>query len=305
MQPDHFIGIDIGGGSTKIGLVDANGSILARHRIPVVSGENFDQILATYCATIDTLLREAGIAQLGGIGIGFPGHILPDLGTGANSNVPALDGWPIAETLAKCFGCKARMVNDADAGAIAEYRFGGGRAVGRLLLVTVGTGIGVSLVVDGAPLIAGKGSLGDAGHIILVPDHPTRCRQGCLGCLESVASGEAIEVKAASLFPKADEGTATATLVRAAISGQPEAATLIADAGRWIGMAAGTWCNIFAPDRILIGGGISAVGESLVAAIREEANRRAMPYNVQHADFALAELGNDAGIIGAAAVVMF
>jgi glucokinase len=305
MTQDHFIGLDIGGGSTKVGLVTADGTILARRRIPVVTGESFDQILASYSASIETLLREAGIAQPGGIGIGFPGHILPDFATGANSNVPALDEGPIAETLAKRFDCKARMVNDADAGAIAEYRFGGGRGVGRLLLVTVGTGIGVSLVLDGAPLIAGKGSLGDAGHIILVPDHPTRCRQGCLGCLESVASGEAIEVRAASLFPKADEGTATATLVRAAIAGHSKAAALIAEAGRWIGMAAGTWCNIFAPDRILIGGGISAVGESLVTAIRTEANRRAMPYNVQHTDFALAELGNDAGMIGAAAVVMF
>jgi glucokinase len=301
----HFIGLDIGGGSAKIGLVNANGTILAHRRIPVAEAESFEHILAAYGSAIEALLREAGTAQPGGIGIGFPGHTLPGFATGANSNVPALDGKPIAETLAHLFGCKARLVNDADAGAIAEYRFGGGRGVRRLLLVTVGTGIGVSLVVDGTPLNVANGTLGDAGHIVLVADNPVRCRQGCLGCLESVASGAAIEVKALRLFPKAAEGTATASLVHAAIAGQPDAAMLIAEAGRWIGMAAASWCNIFAPDRVLIGGGISAVGESLVVAIRAEALRRTMPYNIRHTDFALAELGNDAGIIGAAAVVMF
>lgn len=292
MQDRIFIGLDIGGGSTKIGVVDAAGKILACDRIPVVDGEGFDQILTAYIRSIEALL---GGAKPSGIGIGFPGHILPDLATGANGNVPALDGKPIAETLSRHFGCEARLVNDADAGALAESRFGAGRGVGRLMLITVGTGIGVSLVVGGLPFSAANGTLGDAGHVVLVADNPVRCRQGCLGCLESVASGEALEVK----FPDG-----TAALVRAAIAGQPEALALIAEAGRWIGMAAATWCNIFAPDRILIGGGISAVGAPLVAAIRDEAHRRTMPYNLRHTEFALAGLGNDAGIIGAAAVVM-
>lgn len=196
------------------------------------------------------------------------------------------------------------MVNDADAGAIGEYRFGAGRGVQRLLLVTVGTGIGVSLIVGGIPHNAANGTLRDAGHIVLVADNPVHCRQGCLGCLESVASGEAIEITARHLFPMAAAGTATATLVRAAIAGQPDATALIAEAGRWIGMAAASWCNIFAPDRILIGGGISAVGDSLVTAIRHEALRRTMPYNIRQTTFARAALGNDAGIIGAAAMVM-
>jgi glucokinase len=301
MPQDLFIGLDIGGGSAKIGVVDAAGTILAQDRIPVVEAEAFDQILDAYIASIHRLL---GGAAPKAIGIGFPGHILPDLATGANGNVPALDGKPIAETLARRFGCKARLVNDADAGALAEARFGAGKGVHRLMLITVGTGIGVSLVVDGMPFSAANGTLGDAGHVILVSENPTRCRQGCLGCLESVASGAAIEVRARILFPKAAEGTATASLVRSAIAGQAEPLSIITEAGRWIGMAAATWCNIFAPDRILIGGGISAVGDSLVAAIRDEARRRAMPYNIRHTDFALAGLGNDAGVIGAAAAVM-
>lgn len=305
MTEKLFIGLDIGGGSTKIGLVNSDGAILARHRIPVINGEDAPQILNSYGSAIETLLRDANVAQLGGIGIGFPGHILPDFATGANSNVPALDGKPIADILARRFGCPSRLINDADAGAIAEYHFGAGRGVDRLLLVTVGTGIGVSLVVGGAPFNAANGALGDAGHIVLVPENPVRCRQGCLGCLESVASGEAIEIQARKLYCDAPEGSGTATLVRNAIAGQPEATVLIKEAGRWIGMAAATWCNIFSPTRILIGGGISAVGESLVDAIRADAYRRAMPCNVQNTTFALAQLGNDAGIIGAASVVMF
>jgi glucokinase len=299
-----FIGLDIGGGSAKIGLVNCDGAILARHHIPVRRGDDALQILNSYGSAIETLMRDSNIAQLGGIGIGFPGHILQDFATGANSNVPALDGEPVADILAGRFGCPARMANDADAGAMAEYRFGAGRGADRLLLVTVGTGIGVALIVGGAPFNAANGALGDAGHILLVPENPVRCRQGCLGCLESVASGAAIEIKARKLYCDAPEGSATAMLVRNAIAEQPEAAALIADAGKWIGMAAATWCNIFAPDRVLIGGGISAVGESLVDAIRVEACRRAMPCNIKDTKFALAQLGNDAGMIGAASVVM-
>lgn len=301
MPGTRYIGLDIGGGSTKIGLVGADGSIVARQRIPVVAGQSADQILSAYGAAVDGLLRGARPA---GIGIGFPGHIRPGHQIGANSNVPALDGVPVAATLARRFGCPARMVNDADAGAMAEARFGGGRGAGRLLMVTVGTGIGVSLVVQGRPLDAANGALGDAGHVVLVPDQPHRCRQGCLGCLESVASGAAIETIAAEIYPEAAQGAATAHLVRAAIAGAPEAMARIAEAGRWIGMAAANWCNIFAPDRVLIGGGISAVGHGLVAAIADEARRRAMPCNIRSTEFALAELGNDAGIIGAAAAVM-
>jgi glucokinase len=138
-----------------------------------------------------------------------------------------------------------------------------------------------------------------------VPENPVRCRQGCLGCLESVASGEAIEIKARKLYCDAPEGTGTATLVRNAIARQPEAEALIAESGKWIGMAAASWCNIFAPAKVLIGGGISAAGESLVDAIRVEACRRAMLCNIKNTKFALAQLGNDAGMIGAASVVMF
>ena len=305
MTDKLFIGLDIGGGSTKVGLVDSDGAILARNRIPVTLGEDADQILNSYGSAIETLMRDANVTQLGGIGVGFPGHIMPDFSSGANSNVPALDGAPIADILARRFGCPARLVNDADAAAIAEYRYGGGRGADRLLLITVGTGIGVSLIVDGAPFNAANGVLGDAGHVLLVAENPVRCRQGCLGCLESVASGAAIEIKARKLYCDAPEGDGTARLIRNAIAGQPEALAIVAEAGKWIGMAAATWCNIFAPDRVLIGGGVSAVGESLVDAIRAEACRRAMPCNIQDTTFALAQLGNDAGIIGAAAVVMF
>lgn len=304
MTAAHYIGVDIGGGSTKIGLVDASGAILARQRIPAREGQGADRILDAYGTAVDILLHEARIARLGGVGIGFPGHIQADFTTGMNSNVPALDGMPLADILSDRFGCPARLVNDADAGALAEHRFGAGRGVGRLLMLTVGTGIGVSLVVDGLPFDAGNCCLGDAGHIVLVSENPVRCRQGCLGCLESVASGAAIELKAREIYPGAAGGSATAALVRAATAGRPEALAMIAEAGRWIGMAAATWCNIFAPHHVLIGGGLSAAGQSLVGAIRDEARRRAMPYNITNTEFTLAELGNDAGIIGAAAVVM-
>lgn len=303
------IGVDIGGGSTKLGLVTHRGSIIARRRLSYGAGATGEEIVASYADAAEAMMREHPAARLCGIGVGFPGHIAPDHGSGTNGNVRALNGMPIAAKLAARFGCPVRLVNDADAGAVAEYHLGAGRGAGRgaerLLLITLGTGIGVGFAVGGVPVDTANGCLGDAGHMIVVKGDPVRCRQGCLGCLESVASGAAIEAQARSSRRWAGYGNATAALIRDALAGDPAATRIITEAGRWIGMAAASWCNLFAPKMVLIGGGLSAAGSVLINAVRDEALGCAMPCNVAGTVFAPAGLGNDAGIIGAAAAVQF
>ncbi|BCH08399.1 glucokinase [Mesorhizobium sp. 131-3-5] len=301
MTEKLVIGLDIGGGSTKLGLVSPGGTIVARRRLTYAKAATGDKILSDYASAIDDLMRGQKVERLAGIGIGYPGHILPDHISGDDSNVLALDGMPIAEILKRRFQCPVGLMNDADAGAIAEYRFGAGRGVDRLLMVTVGTGIGLAFLADGVPTNTANGCLGDAGHVIVVRDNPVRCRKGCLGCLESVASGQAIERHARRLRSDHKATSATAALVRDALGGNASALGIIAEAGNWIGMAAASWCNIFAPTTLLIGGGISAAGAVLVDAILLETKRRGMPSNVENVRFGIAELGNDAGIIGAAA----
>lgn len=295
------MGVDIGGGSTKLGLVSPDGRIIARQRVTYAKAPTGEKILFDYANAIDDLMRGQKVERLAGIGIGYPGHILPDHVSGDDSNVLALDGMPIAAILKRRFQCPVRLINDADAGAIAEHRFGAGRDVDRLLMITVGTGIGLAFLVDGVPTSTANGCLGDAGHVIVVRDNAVRCRKGCLGCLESVASGEAIEAYARRVRPGHKATSATAALVRDTLDGNAQAIGIISEAGFWIGMAAASWCNIFAPRKVLVGGGISAAGGILVDAILAETKRRGMPSNVENTSFGIAELGNDAGIIGAAA----
>jgi glucokinase len=289
------IGIDIGGGSTKIGLVSSTGEIVDRARIVIDEADDARRIIDKYTKTIAEMIAANPSARPAGIGIGFPGRIHPDNMSGDLGNIPALDDMPLATRLGAAFSLPARMQNDAMAAGIAEAMFGHDKDAERLLLITVGTGIGVAFTVDGKPFVTSGGGLGDAGHIIVNHRDPERCRHGCLGCLESVASGDALNRQAAGKM------TNVSDIIRHARQGDEAAIKMLADAGGWIGRAAATWTHLFAPDVILVGGGLSAAGDLLLKPIEQEARRCGLEIYFKNVRFSLASLGNDAGMIGAAA----
>lgn len=309
------IGVDIGGGSTKIGLVSSAGAILDRARIVASTTDDADQIVRTYANAIKRLMARNPSAVPIGIGIGFPGAIHPGNMSGTFANVPALDDTPLAERIGAVFSLPARMENDGTAAGIAEAMFGKERDSPRQLLVTAGTGIGVAFTVDGKPFVTSYGCLGNAGHVIVDPEGAERCRQGCLGCLESVASADALNAMAAG-FVRTNPDSAIALhsaglgrkadasdIIFCARHGDGAAVSMLAEAGRWIGRATATWAHIFAPSIILLGGGLSAAGDLLLKPIEQEARRCGLALYLDHARFALASLGNDAGMIGAAAQI--
>lgn len=291
------IGLDIGGGSTKVGLIAQDGQLLDSGRVVLAAGADFAAILARY--------REA-IAGLGGeglpLGIAYPGHIDRARKVGLNSNVPALDDRPLAAELGA-----AALLNDADAAAVAEARQ---HSAGRMLMVTLGTGIGVSMIVGGRPLETAGGTLGDSGHLNIDPSGQHGCRQGCTGCLESVASAGALardatamavageSVALAAELQAVGEVSAAATCL-AALAGDPGALRLIGEKARWLGMGVATWRASFHPDLIVFGGGLSALGQPFIDQIRTHADARSLPFLSQNCPLTLARLGNDAGMIGA------
>lgn len=307
----HAIGIDIGGGSTKLGLVADTGEILARCTLAAVPGECGDEIVQSYATAVSGMVPE-GVAVCG-VGVGYPGPIHPGNLSGGVGNVPGLIDYPLALRLTAALGLPARLENDATAAALAEARFGAGSASKRLLMVTAGTGIGVAMIVDGQAMVTSGGCLGDAGHIILDGRSPLHCRLGCTGCLEALASAEALDAIAldhAVLRPGAavarralDEGAppTAATMIRCALEGDAEAQQMLAEAGRWIGCAVASWVHTFSPDTVVIGGGLVAAGKFLLAPVEAEARRCGLPSYMSKLRFAPAALGNDAGIIGAAA----
>lgn len=317
-MPDQgfAIGIDIGGGSTKIGLVSGKGEIVGRRRVVIAKAEDAEAIVERYAAAVRELAAAHPSGRLLGIGIGFPGRIHPDNMSGDLGNIPVLDDFPLAERIGALFSLPARMENDATAAGLAEAMFGKHNDARRLLLIAAGTGIGLALAVDGRPFITSGGGLGNAGQLIVNHHSPKRCRQGCLGCLESVASGDALNNEAAefargnpdSMIARRSAGlgrTADASdMIHCARAGDEAAIGMLAEAGRWLGRAAASWAHIFGPDVILLGGGLSAAGDLLLAPLEREARLYGLELYLKNVRFSLSSLGNDAGMIGAAAQIL-
>ena len=309
----HAIGIDIGGGSTKIGLVSEEGQIIDRCKVAPDPEGHGDVITDAIADGVDGLMRR-GIS-VSGIGVGYPGPIHPGNMSGGVGNVAGLNNYPLAQRLTELLGLPARLENDATAAALAEASFGAGRVAKRLLMVTAGTGIGVAMIVDGQAMVTSGGCLGDAGHIIVNGGSHLRCRLGCTGCLEAMASAEALDdlaVAEAAHYPlgaiarhAASFGTqpTAATIIHCALAGDTTAQAILAEAGRWIGRAVASWVHTFAPDVVVIGGGLGAAGTFLLAPLEAEARRCGLQDYFAGLPIVPATMGNDAGIIGAAAQI--
>ncbi|TGN57473.1 ROK family protein [Paracoccus liaowanqingii] len=304
MSNGAAIGLDIGGGSTKVGLISLDGQLLSSRRVVLADSAEFPTILDQYRAAISALGAEGLL-----VGISYPGHINRARGLGLNSNVPALDGHPLAASLAGTSG-PAALLNDADAAAIAEARHHPEGREGRMLMVTLGTGVGVSMIIGGRPLETAGGTLGDSGHVNVDPSARHRCRQGCTGCLESVASAEALGRQGtlmastgASPAMAAEAGVSgevsASAVCRAALAGDPGAQRLVAKMADWLSMAVASWRASFHPELIVFGGGLSVLGQPFIDQIRARADGRSLPFLSAHCRLTLARLGNDAGMIGA------
>jgi glucokinase len=245
----------------------------------------------------------------------MPGHINPGRRSATLTNVPILDRFPLADFLSQQFHLPVELDNDATLAALAEYHYGAGQPARRLLTVTVGSGLGVGLVVDGEAQRPVRGCIGDPGHIILVPDSPWRCALGCQGCLETVASSPAIEREASLLarqYPDSqlarlagpESMVTAAAVIESARTGDRLACQVIEQTGRWLGIGLTSWCYFFDPDLVLIGGGVSVAEELLLAPVRETIRARALSAYAGSVKVGLAQLGNEAGVIGAATLIL-
>jgi glucokinase len=313
----YAIGVDVGGGSAKLGVVSQGGDILFQHRLATPEADHAGRVAHGYAGAIQAVVeqcRGAGI-EPAGIGVGMPGHISPDRRSASLTNVPVLDGFPLADFLSQRFGLPVLLDNDATLAALAEYHYGGGQHARRLLAVTVGTGLGAGLVVGGQAQRPVRGCIGDPGHIIVAVDSPWRCSLGCRGCLETVASSQAIEREATALagqYPDSELArlasaggvVSTAGVIGAARAGDALASRVIRQAAHWLGIGLVSWCYFFDPDLVLIGGGVSVAEDLLLEPARETLRARALSAYAGSVQIGLARLGNDAGVIGAASLFL-
>lgn len=292
------IGIDIGGTSAKLGLVDPDGKVLARARVPTGRELPAEELV--------TRLADAVVGQLeghlaGGLGIAAPGMRRED-GEGVINvtNLPRIDGYPLRERVEWATGLRTVLDNDANAAAMGEARFGGGHGSSRLLVLTLGTGIGAGMVVDGQVHRVAWQGLGDPGHVVVQRNGPA-CGCGGHGCVEAIAAVPALQRRAAEAgVPHESFGD----VVAAARDGNRAALRVLEEGGAWIGMALATLVHVLGPDRILLGGGgLDAAEALLFDAIRASFFAHTQPFLAERLTLGRAALGNDAGLIGAAALV--
>jgi glucokinase len=289
------VGLDLGGTNIKCAVVaieddGAPPRVLATKSEPTRSEDGPEAVLARVAA-----LAQATAAPFGaphGVGLGLPGHFDAETGTGVI--LPNLAGdWvgrPIAGPVAELLGMPVLLINDARALTLAELRMGAGRGARTMVCVTLGTGVGGGVVVDGR-LHLGSGHAGEIGHTIVDPDGPL-CGCGNHGCLDRVAGAGAIAARA---------GRATVEeAIAAARGGDALARAALAHAAHAVGVALGSAAVLLWPDRIVVGGGVAEAGELLLAPLRREILTRARVCPTDAMTIVRAELGPAAGAIGAA-----
>jgi glucokinase len=308
----YAIGVDIGGTKIAAGVVDQDGRILARAR-RATEPDDAASIDRAVCDVYDELSRDF---EIGAIGVAAAGFVNSDRSTVLFAPNIAWRDYPLEANVRALLNRDVRVVveNDANAAGWAEFRFGAGRDVQDMLLLTVGTGLGGAIIVGGNLVRGAWGVAAEVGHMRVVPNgHYCGC--GNEGCWEQYASGSALVRDAqAALVTQPERATRLLGLAGKDISalegphvtdaarqGDPLAIELLAELGRWIGEGSASVAALLDPALIVIGGGVGAAGELVLGPARRayESSLSARGFRPL-AEFALADMGNEAGIVGAA-----
>lgn len=307
----YVFGVDIGGTTVKLGYFDMEGQLLDKWEIPTRKENQGSQILPDIAASIEKKIKEAGLAreEIVGVGVGAPGPVDQDGVIYKAANL----GWSvfsIKETLENILKLPVMAGNDANVAALGEMWKGGGQGYRDLVVVTLGTGVGGGIIVNGRMLTGSTGAGGEIGHIHVEDNETDTCGCGNQGCLEQYASATGITRLAKRKLEKTDRATVlrTTTLsaksVFDAVKAKDAVAMEIAEEfGRYLGEGLAAIACVTNPEAFVIGGGVSKAGEILMDYIRPYYEKKVF-HASREVKFELATLGNDAGIYGAAKLVL-
>lgn len=307
----YCFGVDIGGTTVKMGLFQEDGTVLDKWEIKTKIENRGSAILPDVAQSISEKLSEHEIekADVVGIGVGVPAPVINNGVVKQTTNL----NWEykdVRQELEELTGIKVKVGNDANVAALGEMWRGGGQGNQNMVMVTLGTGVGGGIIINGQILIGTNGAGGEIGHIVMEPNERERCGCGKTGCLEQYASATGI-VRLARRKLEKFEGdtvlkaeTVTAKDVFDAVKEGDKAAIEIAEEfGRYLGHGLATVSALVDPSIYVIGGGVSKAGEILFDYIKGPYMEKAF-YANKEVKFALAQLGNDAGIYGAAKLVL-
>lgn len=308
----YAFGVDVGGTTVKLGLFDVQGSLLDKWEIPTVTENHGEAILPDVAKSILAKLEERGIPEgdVAGIGIGVPGPVDRNgclVGRAVNLGWESFD---IPKTLGAYIKVPVKAANDANVAAFGEMWQGGGKGYENMVAVTLGTGVGGGIIVDGRLLAGATGAGGEIGHLHLQDDETESCNCRNRGCLEQYASATGIVRLAKRRLAEDDkasslrEGEISAKSVFDAVKAGDQVAGEIAQRfGDYLGKGLAIVAAVVNPEVFVIGGGVSKAGEILLTFVEPNFRKYAFP-QCQGTKFVLAKLGNDAGIYGAAALVL-
>ncbi len=290
--------VDVGGTKIAVGIVDARGHILAQGETPTAPELGYQAGLARTSAVLRRLLDECGLS-IDGIGVGSTGPIDPE--TGVYGEVGTLPGWlgsPLASDLERLFGVRVAVENDADATALGEAAWGAGRGSRNLIYVTISTGIGVGILLDGRIYRGAGGAHPEIGHHILDASGPA-CYCGANGCWESLASGPALEVW---MSTQREDALSAKQICELARRGDPLALQAVQREAHYLGLGLANLVTMFCPQTIVLGGGMMQSADMLLAPALDVVKRTCTQVPVENTSIVLAGLGAQCGLLGAACV---
>jgi len=308
----YAFGVDIGGTTVKIGLFDQTGAVLDKWEIPTVKDNGGEQVLPDVAKSILSKMEEKGIAkaEVAGVGVGAPGAVN---GKGTLVSGAVNIGWGvfnIPEVLGGLLDMPVEAANDANIAAFGEMWQGGGKGYSNLVAVTLGTGVGGGIIIDGKILIGANGASGEIGHIHIEDEETESCGCKNKGCLEQYASATGIVRLANRRLKKDDKasvlrsGEVSAKTVFDAVKAGDELAIEVAEQfGDYLGKGLAAVAGTVNPEIFVIGGGVSKAGEVLLKYIIPSFQKYVF-VACRDTKFALATLGNDAGIYGAAGLIL-
>ena len=301
----HYVGVELCASSARAALVSEAGDVVAR-RETAFAGEE----LSAQVARLVAELRDAAPVAVASIGIGLPGLVNPQTGRVViSTDLPASVRGDLRAEVSKAAGLPVMLDNDANAGAMGEYAAGAGRGSRNMFYVTIGTGIGGAIIIDGRLWRGASGFAGEFGHITIDPEG-VECVCGNVGCLETVASAPNIVRRTHERLMRDSTSSLSrlglnkdftaADIAHEARNGDDFAAMMMARTGRYIGTAIAAVINLLNTERIVLGGGVMDAGELILEPIIQEARRRSFQPNFESTQIVAATLGSDAVPTGAA-----
>lgn len=312
MAHDLVIGVDLGGTNVRSAVVGAGGVISHHAKLSVSGSKSADEVIDHIVTCIGQTMASCGREEVRGVGVGTPGLIIEETGTIVYApNVPGWTDLPLKSLLQQRLDLPVSIENDANAAAIGEHWVGGGAGYKNLVCITLGTGVGGAIIMNNQVWRGSNGAGGEVGHTNVI-ENGAQCGCGAPGCLEAYASAPAIARQAREALQTGEESAlltmchgnpeniTSAMVSRAAQEGDSVARTVMHRAGTLLGVAVASLTNLLNPEIFVIGGGVINAGDLIFDPIRHEIEKRAYKWSASILKVVPAQLGDDAGIIGAA-----